>query len=69
VAVTRLLYTGAWLNMRTRWTLGLVVAVGIGMGAAFAASMGSAGYALGLGVALLAFVALPRLWHRINSGR
>lgn len=55
--------------MRTRWTLGPVVAVGIGMGAAFAASMGSAGYALGLGAALLAFVALPRLWRRINSAR
>lgn len=36
----------------TNWTTGAVVALGIGLGAAFAASMGPAGYALGLAVAL-----------------
>ena len=45
--------------------MGAVVAIGIGLGVAFAASMGPAGYAAGLGTALLAFWVLPRLWrHR-----
>ena len=61
----RVLYKQARLNVGTRWTLGAVVAIGIGIGAAFAASMGAAGHAAGLGAALLAFWGLPRLWrHR-----
>ena len=59
--VTRELYTQARLNVGTTWTLGAVVAIGIGIGVAFAASMGPAGYAVGLGAALLAFWVLPRL--------
>ena len=54
----------ARLNVGTTWTSGGVVAVGIGIGVAFAASMGAAGYAAGLGAALLAFWGLPRLWRR-----
>lgn len=45
--------------------LGFVVVIGIGLGAALSASMGAAGWALGLGTAILAFWALPRLR---NSG-
>ena len=56
-----MLYTQARLNVGTTWTLGAVVAIGIGIGVAFAASMGPAGYAVGLGAALLAFWGLPRL--------
>jgi hypothetical protein len=69
VTKTRALYIAARLSMLTRMALGYAVAIGTGMGAAFAASMGSAGYALGLGVAVLSFIALPALWRRINSGR
>ncbi len=46
----------------TTWTMGALVALGIGLGAAFAASMGPAGYALGLGAALLP--AGVRMWQR-----
>ena len=56
-----MLYTQARLTVGTTWTLGAVVAIGIGLGVAFAASMGAAGYAAGLGTALLAFWVLPRL--------
>ena len=65
MSVTRVLYTQARLNVGTTWILGAVVAIGIGIGVALAASMGPAGYAAGLGAALLAFWGLPRLWrHR-----
>ena len=45
----------------TTWTMGALVALGIGLGAAFAASMGPAGYALGLGAALLPMG--TRMWN------
>ena len=45
----------------TTWTMGALIALGIGLGAAFAASMGPAGYALGLGVVLLPMGA--RMWN------
>lgn len=41
--------------------LGAAIAIGIGIGAAFASSMGAAGWAMGLGTAILAFWAAPRL--------
>ena len=43
--------------------MGAAVALGIGIGVALAASMGPAGYAAGLGAALLAFWGLPPLWR------
>ena len=39
------------------------MAIGIGLGVAFAASTGAAGYGVGLDAALLAFWVLPRLWR------
>lgn len=50
----------------TTWTMGALIALGIGLGAAFAASMGPAGYALGLGAALFPIGA--RMWNR-RDGR
>jgi hypothetical protein len=52
--------------MRTTMTLGGVVAIGIGLGVALAASMGAAGYAVGLGAAVLAFWARPGLRGRTD---
>jgi hypothetical protein len=41
--------------------LSAAIAIGIGLGAAFASSMGAAGWALGIGTAILAFWAVPRV--------
>lgn len=49
--------------------LGLAVAIGIALGAALSASMGAAGWALGLGTAIIAFWALPRLRNARNGER
>jgi hypothetical protein len=54
--------------MGTRSTSGAMVAIGIGLGTALAASLGAAGFALGLAVAFLAFRILPRL-RRPDVGR
>jgi hypothetical protein len=51
----------------SRW--GAVVAIGIGLGTALAASLGAAGFALGLAVAFLAFTILPRLRRGPDIGR
>jgi hypothetical protein len=48
--------------------LGAAIAIGIGLGAAFASSMGAAGWALGLGTAILAFWAVPRLRNSGDQG-
>ena len=48
--------------------LGAAIAIGIGLGAAFASSMGAAGWALGLGTAILAFWAMPRLRNSGDPG-
>jgi hypothetical protein len=56
-------------TVRTTWRLGGVVAIGIGLGVARAASMGAAGYVVGLGAALLAFWALPGLRGKIDLDR
>jgi hypothetical protein len=48
--------------------LGAAIAIGIGFGAAFASSMGVAGWALGLGTAILAFWAVPRLRNSGDQG-
>ena len=42
--------------MATAWNLAGVTAVGVGVGAAFAASMGPIGWILGLGGAFATFV-------------
>ena len=41
--------------MRASWTLGAMIAIGIGVGAALADSLGAAGYAGGIAAAVLAF--------------
>ena len=46
--------------MKSNWTLGAMVAVGIGMGVALAEHLGPAGYAAGIGAAILAFGSLSR---------
>lgn len=48
--------------------LGAAIAISIGLGAAFASSMGAAGWALGLGTGILAFWAVPRLRKSGNQG-
>lgn len=49
-----------------RWSVGAIAALGIGLGAALAASMGSAGFALGLGI-VFAFYGIQRLRRRQND--
>ncbi len=50
--------------MHSGLTVGAATAIGIGTGAALAASMGATGYLVGLAAALLAFAVLPRLRRR-----
>lgn len=47
-----------------RWSIGAAIAVGIGVGVALAASMGPAGYALGLAAAIV-----PVGISRLRMGR
>ncbi len=48
-------------------TMGWAAAVGVGIGAAFAASMGSIGYLLGLAGAMGTFVLVREIQQRRNA--
>lgn len=53
--------------MMNGWSLGMAVAVGVGVGAAFADSMGSIGWLLGLGGAVGIFTVVRTIQRRPSS--